>query len=570
MKRLSLFVPVVLLAAFALPLPATAQPADSTAASTPLEGTPITQRGTLADGSQFVARGDGVSSLLNALAAQMDLPVVVSNKAQKKRVEGRFALREPRAVLNQLSRDLGLVWYSDAQTLYVYDASEIRNALGHLQHASVAVLNDFLRRTRLADSRFPVRGNSADGTFYVTGPPVYVDIVLNAARYLDELYRDADAKAEHVEVIPLHNSFVEGRRYGMRDWQTTLPGMARILATMLGDAGAAIVVRQPETVRTPADPDTPVAAAPPPLAAQGTPSAMLPVRGSGAAEPRTIVVAYPETNSLLVRGTLSGIQKVKRLVAELDLPRRQVELSLWIIDIQKKELDALGVNWKGDVGVAGRLGVSFNLNGASSTLDGQRFLASVMALSERGSASIVSRPVLLTQENVLAHFDSNSTFYARLEAERAASLEAVTYGTLVSVLPRVSDGGEVEMQLKIEDGTDSGSNVEGLPVITRTSIDTVARVPHALSLLVGGYTRQEASRTRQAVPGLGRIPFIGGVFRNRDTRQQEQVRVFLIQPRVLHGVPADEGIYAPERRGSFGEQYQQLRERVVEDLDGRH
>jgi len=140
--------------------------------------------------------------------------------------------------------------------------------------------------------------------------------------------------------------------------------------------------------------------------------------------------------------------------------------------------------------------------------------------------------VLLTQENVLAHFDSNSTFYARLQSERAASLEAVTYGTLISVLPRVSADDEVEMQLKIEDGTSSGKEVEGLPVINRTTIDTVARVPHHLSLLVGGYTRHEQARDRTAIPGLGRIPFLGNAFRHRSDRHQELVRVFLIQPRV--------------------------------------
>ena len=249
------------------------------------------------------------------------------------------------------------------------------------------------------------------------------------------------------------------------------------------------------------------------------------------------MVAYPETNSLIVRGTLSGIQKVKQLVAELDLPRKQVELSLWIIDVQKKQLDGLGVKWSGQVGISGRLGVGFN--GSTSTLDGERFLASVTALSERGHASVVSRPVLLTQENVLAHFDSNSTFYARLQAERAASLEAVTYGTMISVLPRVSADEEVEMQLKIEDGTDSGSEVEGLPVINRTTIDTVARVPHQLSLLVGGYTRHEQARNRAAIPGLGRIPWLGHAFRHRSNRQQELVRVFLIQPRVR--TPAERG-----------------------------
>ncbi|MEI2260065.1 type III secretion system outer membrane ring subunit SctC [Stenotrophomonas indicatrix] len=528
----------------------------------PLENTPITRRGELAEGVNFVARGDGVAALLNAVGAQMQRPVVISNKAQKKRVEGNFSLNRPQDVLNQVSRDLGMVWYSDSQTLYVYDASEIRNAMGHMQFSSVAVLNDFLRRTRLADERYSVRGSSGDGTFYVSGPPVYVDIVLNAARYLDELYRGADARAEHVEVIALRNSFVEGRRYGMRDWQTTLPGMAQTLAKMLGDAGADVVVRQPlAAAEAELNSDVGVESLPAaPRAMSGQPRRLEPSQ-----QPPTIVVAYPETNSLLVRGTLSGIQRVKRLVTELDLPRRQVELSLWIIDLQKSELDALGVNWSGSAGVAGKLGVSFN--SSSTTLDGQRFLAAVTALSERGSASIVSRPILLTQENVLAHFDSNSTFYARLEAERTAALESVTFGTLISVLPRVSVDDEVEMQLKIEDGTDSGGSVEGLPVITRTSIETVARVPHAFSLLVGGYTRQEASRGRARVPGLARIPLVGAAFRSRDQRANDLVRVFLIQPRVLPASHQGQ-LHVPGVGQPLDDRLNQLRDQVLENLNG--
>lgn len=553
------------------PIPALAQEgADATA---PLENTGIGHRGSLSPDSTFVSRGDGVGLLLQSIAAQMQLPVIVSTRAQKKRVEGSFNLRNPRSVLEQVSRDLGMVWYTDGQTLYVYDAGETRNAVGHMQHASIAVLSDFLRRTRLADPRYAPRGGSAEGTFYISGPPVYVDIVINAARYLDELYRGADARAEHVEVIPLRHSFAQGRRYGVRDWQTNLLGMAESLARVLTDSGVTdIVVRQTGNDTQAQDPSAEASIAsrrertPDTAALAGIPRTSVP-----SALPPTIVIAYPETNSLIVRGTLGGIQKVKQLVAELDLPRKQVELSLWIIDVHKTELDALGVKWSGEVGVAGRLGVGFN--GASSTLDGERFLASVSALSERGHAAIVSRPVLLTQENIMAHFDSNSTFYARLEAERTASLEAVTYGTLVSVLPRVSADDEVEMQLKIEDGTTSGTQVEGLPVINRTSIDTVARVPHRLSLLVGGYTRQEQSRDRSDIPGLRRIPWIGNAFRHRNDRNHELVRVFLIQPRVRSAVDllrdaelnVTESVVPP-----LPEHYQRVSETVREAINAAH
>lgn len=566
---------LALLLLLAAPLLAAAQEtstASTLPVSTPLEGTTVRSRSELPESSAFVSRGDGVQLLLQSVAGEMRLPVIVSTKAQKKRVEGSFPLRRPREVLDQLARDLGLVWYSDGQALYVYDASELRNAVGHMQHASLAVLNDFLQRTRLADARYAVRGGSSDGTFYVAGPPVYVDIVLNAARYLDELYRGADARAEHVEVISLRNSFAQGRRYGMRGSQSHLPGMAESLARVLADSQVRDVV-----VRRPADPDAPenpddasARATRQGLVVEKSPPARV-AAASASSEPRpTVVVAYPETNSLIVRGTLDGIQKVKRLVAELDLPRKQIELSLWIIDVNKNQLDELGVKWSGQVGIAGRLSVG--LNGTTSTLDGERFLASVSALSERGHASIVSRPVLLTQENVVAHFDSNSTFYARLQSERAASLEAVTYGTLISVLPRVSLDDEVEMQLKIEDGTASGRDVEGLPVINRTSIDTVARVPHQLSLLVGGYTRQEQSRGGNGIPGLQRIPLIGHAFRSRSQRNVDLVRVFLIQPRVrsaadlLPGAGFDTLDATPE---ALPAHFERLNKAVREAIDER-
>jgi type III secretion system outer membrane ring protein len=562
---------LALLVAGSLPLPALAQSASND--DVPLENTAIRHRSELSAEAAFVSRGDGVSLLLQSVAAQMGQPVIVSTKAQKKRVQGSFPLRDPRAVLDQVARDVGLIWYSDGQTLYVHDASETRSAIGHMQHASVAVLEDFLRRTRLADTRHALRGAGSDGTFYVSGSPVYVGIVLDAARYLDELYRHADARAEHVEVIALRNSFAQGRRYGMRGQDSTLPGMAETLAGVLADSGVTdIVVRRPPPDTGAEDPASDAAAA----ARQGAAVERQDVRSaaraaSAEAQTHTIVVAYPETNSLIVRGTLAGIQKVKQLVAELDLPRKQIELSLWIIDVHKKQLDAIGVKWSGQVGISGRLGIGFN--GSTSTLDGERFLASVTALSEQGHASVVSRPVLLTQENILAHFDSNSTFYARLQAERATSLEAVTYGTMISVLPRVSVDEEVEMQLKIEDGAASGADVEGLPVINRTTIDTVARVPHRLSLLVGGYTRQEESRDRAIIPGLARIPLLGNAFRHRSGRHQETVRVFLIQPRVRTRAelsPRDGFDSVNDLELPLPAQYQRVSENIREALDGKH
>lgn len=126
------FCPLVLAALLCCACIPASHAQEEPANTTPLEHTSVTRRGDLAADATFVSRGDGVTLLLQQLAAQMQVSVIVSNKAQKKRVEGSFALRQPRPVLDHVARDLGMVWYNDGQTLYVYDASETRNAVGHM------------------------------------------------------------------------------------------------------------------------------------------------------------------------------------------------------------------------------------------------------------------------------------------------------------------------------------------------------------------------------------------------------------------------------------------------------
>lgn len=475
----------------------------------------------------FVSRGTSVSLLVNAVAGGLDRSAIVSAQAAKKRLEGNFDLTRPKEALDAVCKELGLVWYDDGQSLYVYDASEMRQATGHLRYASVEALKDFLARERLDDPRYPVRGGAVEGMFYVSGPPVHVQAVVGIAKALDEIHRDADETATFVEIIRIENGFVGARQYGLRGEKVTMPGIADLLIAMLDAQAGDLALDAPPPVSV----EPGMEAAPIPETPAATPS---PRRRATGTTPRLSVVAHPQSNSLLLRGTREQLRQARELVAAMDAARRQIELSLWIIDVKKSEVDRLGVNWSGQVSVNDYLGVSFNTDHPLvTTLDGSHFLASVSALVRNGSAAVVSRPVLLTQENIEAHFDSNNTFYESLVGERVTSLESITYGTLISVLPRLSSSGEVEMQLRVEDGAAAAAAGQGLPTVSRTSIDTVARVPQHLSLLVGGYTRSAQEHGVESIPGLSRLPVVGGAFRNRRKTAESVVRMFLIQPRVL-------------------------------------
>lgn len=494
----------------------------------------------------YVARNESLRSFFDALAIQLKKPVIVSKLAARKQISGNFDFSNSQVLMETLSQQLGLVWYYDGQAIYVYDASEIRNAVISLRSMSLSAFNDFLRRSGLYDKRYPLRGDGRNGTFYVSGPPVFVDLVINTANMLDKQNDGIELGLQKIGVVRLNNTFVSDRVYALRDQKMVIPGMATVIEQLLKDeSGAlqnvvsegAISSRQP-AVRAdiPAMPDftrdgettTPAYSNEVDLAA----ALKQPVSAS-----EIKVIAYPDTNSLLIKGTSAQVHFIEQLAMALDVAKRHVELSLWIIDLNREDLEQLGVSWSGSAVVGNTFGVTLNQASSISTLDGRRFIASIKALEQKKKATVISRPVVLTQENVPAIFDNSRTFYTKLIGERNSSLAHVTYGTLVSVLPRFSADGQIEMSLNIEDGNDfktpDTERPESLPEVGRTHISTVARVPQDKSLLIGGYTRDASTADTAKVPFLGDLPVVGGLFRYRSTSMNNTVRVFLIQPREI-------------------------------------
>lgn len=489
----------------------------------------------------YVAKDDSLRSFFEAMAIKLKEPVIVSKLAARKKITGTFDFSRPKELLDKLSFQLGLLWYFDGQAIYIYDASEIRNAVISLQNISLATFNDFLRKSGLYDQRYPLRGDNNSNTFYVSGPPVFVELIVNAATLIDKKDEGIQLGRQKIGVIRLNNTFVNDRAYKLRGQQMIIPGIATVIENLLDGEKQpltnSILNKQIATMPDFVSEMNGATAKPSNYASNvSLPEALKQTAAAGDIK----VIAYPDTNSLLVKGTTEQVDFIELLVRTLDITKRHVELSLWIIDLDKSDLDQLGVVWNGGINIGGQIGVSFNQSTPISTLDGGKFIASVYALEQKKQATVVSRPVIMTQENVPAIFDNNRTFYTKLVGERNSSLADVTYGTLISVLPRFAADGQIEMLLDIEDGNKArtgnytnGENVDVLPEVGRTHISTVARVPQGKSLLIGGYTRDANTQDLQKVPLLGDLPFVGGLFRYNNNNKSNTVRVFLIQPKEI-------------------------------------
>jgi type III secretion protein C len=497
----------------------------------------------------YVASNNSVQQLFFVIGGALHKPFVVSTEAAKKRVSGNFDLSKPRELLNTLAARTGLIWYDDGSSVYVYDTSELQSNVVRLAYAPFDRLVAYLKSSGLYDSRFPLRSDGRSGSFYVSGPPVYVELISAAAKYIDATYARPGTGESTIRVIKLKNTFVNDRTYTQRDTPITVPGVATVLNQLLNNtadnrggrsavAGANITIDSDTRGALEAASATQKGNFPPLPSFNTAPAASRHSDSGNSGQQSINIVAYSDTNSLLIQGSERQVSFVEDLVNAIDIPKQQIQLSLWIIDISKDDINELGIRWQGAAKI-GNNGFTFNTSSLTPE-NSIHFLADVSALAQKGNAQVVSRPEILTQENVPALFDNNSSFYAKLVGERTSSLEKITYGTMISVLPRLAQRQqEIEMILNIQDGglplnaDGKTENVDSLPMVNNTQISTEARVPVGFSLLVGGYSRDQDEHHSIGIPLLRDIPLLGKLFDYSYVSHKKMVRIFLIHPRLL-------------------------------------
>jgi type III secretion protein C len=267
-----------------------------------------------------------------------------------------------------------------------------------------------------------------------------------------------------------------------------------------------------------------------------------------------MVMGEPQLNAVIVRDEARKMPQYEELVALLDVAPQMIEIEATIIDIDSNRLEQLGIDLKLETSnisilgsAAGRGGVlnsdsppQVSGNGlvAQALLGsvGNSLVARITALSQSGDARIVSRPRIVTMNSVGAVLSNTKEFNVKVAGERQADLFNVSYGLNLQVTPLVvgdSKAPEFRLLVQIEDGNSQVASVDGIPVITRSSLDTQSLIRQGESLLVGGYVVDEVSNGADKVPFLSDLPVIGALFGEKRNSRRRTERLFLITPRLI-------------------------------------
>ncbi|TFY86937.1 EscC/YscC/HrcC family type III secretion system outer membrane ring protein [Pseudomonas kairouanensis] len=472
-------------------------------------------------------------------------------------VNGKIRANTPQSMLDRLGVEHRFQWYLYNNTLYISALDQQDSARLEVSSETVSDLKQALTDIGLLDSRFGWGELPEDGVVLVSGPRRYIEQI----KQFSSQRRSTDEK-HSVLTYSLKFANAADRQIDYRGEKMIIPGVASMLRGLLEPRSATSQVTQA--------PSSGAAAAVPlaqgfprlgnPLLGQmlAQPTSQAPLNNAVAVTPRAAVApgrirveADVRNNAVMIYDLPERQGMYRDLITQLDVARKLVEIDAIILDIERTQLRELGVNWGFRNGNF-QGGVNNIAPGTSSQLsinnrDG--FFAAVRALEQRGLATLVSNPSVLTLENQPAVIDFNRTQYLTGGSEIATILP-VTVGTSFRVEPRVitSRGShQIHLSVNIEDGNFDESNPNRTQLdVRKGSVSTQAVMAEKRSLVVGGFHVTDNTDQLNKIPLLGDIPLLGkALFSSTERKNNRRERLFIITPRVI-GDQADPSRYLPQ------------------------
>lgn len=298
-----------------------------------------------------------------------------------------------------------------------------------------------------------------------------------------------------------------------------------------------------------------------------------------------IIQADPATNSLIITASEPVYRNLRAVIEDLDMRRAQVYIESMIVEVSSTQTGQLGIQWQGllnsrnsntNVFAGTNFGTGgqniINLTGAAAAINanGAAAIPSVSglvpdlaglnlgivnramglgallhALGADGSVNLLSTPNLITLENEEAKIliGQNIPVTTGSYAQTGSSASVTPFqtfdrkdvGITLRVKPQITDGGLVKMQIYQE----SSSVVQGTAALTQgpttnvRSIETNVLVDDGQIIVLGGLIEDTYGDGVQKVPGLGDLPWIGGLFRYENKNRGKTNLLVFLRPYVM-------------------------------------
>ena len=159
--------------------------------------------------------------------------------------------------------------------------------------------------------------------------------------------------------------------------------------------------------------------------------------------------------------------------------------------------------------------------------------AVITAQEERDQAKTISRPTIVTQNNVQGMVQQGVQVPIQTTINNTISVQYYNATLQLTVTPQVTDDNNIFLIINVLNNS-VGASISGVgPEINTQQATTSVLVPDGGTVVFGGITVTTRSKSATYIPLLGNIPVIGHLFKNSNVQDQDQELLFFVSPKVL-------------------------------------
>ncbi len=277
------------------------------------------------------------------------------------------------------------------------------------------------------------------------------------------------------------------------------------------------------------------------------------------------------TNTIIITDLPDRVQRGLEMIATLDVPQPQVEIEARIVQTSRDFARQLGFDW----GASGRMdpalgntsALSFpnqgSITGRRGSVQGPDGVPTAIAqgvtnpttavglavgsingalnldvqltaLERSGKGKILSTPRVSTENNKEAEIMQGVQIPIQTVANNTTTVTWKDAALILRVLPQITAAKTISMRIVVENGSpDFARAIAGNPPINTQRANTQVRVADGTTTVIGGIFLSTEQATQSRVPGLGKLPIIGFMFRRDEVTDESRELLIFITPRII-------------------------------------
>jgi len=281
------------------------------------------------------------------------------------------------------------------------------------------------------------------------------------------------------------------------------------------------------------------------------------------------------TNTLIVQDTASSLQAIREMVAELDIPVRQVLIESRVVNADESFAKDLGVKFgyskhtsqssqaSGDLfgAIGGKQAGDTDFGGTTSfhTNNEENFIVDLpvgdpsaalgLAVGKIGSYLLqlelsaalaegrgedIASPRVITANQREAVIESGVEIpYQQASSSGATSVSFKKAVLSLRVTPQITPDNRVLLDLQVNQDTRGSPEVLGVPPINTRSVATQVLVDNGETVVLGGIYTKSDRQQEDRVPFFGELPYLGFLFRNTSVESSKTELLIFVTPKIL-------------------------------------